>query len=282
MTYQALLAFDLARQHLEQALALAHEIHSVSFMRQCAVALALVYSQQRDFARAQELLDTTFGSDVPTETLPQKMYWSARAEVTLAQGDAEQALRLLDRLIESKDSPVAPRCWKIRGEALLALGRPIEAEACLKSACHSLIPFGPVAGPYHLALGKLYHAQRRAAEADRELAAARRIIDEAAERITDRDLRENFLREALALFPPTRSISVRQEEKKKFGGLTERERQVAALIAQGKSNREIADALFVGERTIETHVSNILAKLGFDARTQIAAWAVDKGLAKSD
>jgi non-specific serine/threonine protein kinase len=54
---------------------------------------------------------------------------------------------------------------------------------------------------------------------------------------------------------------------------------VAALIAQGKSNREIAEALVVGERTIETHVENILSKLGFDSRTQIAAWAVQKRLA---
>ncbi len=66
--------------------------------------------------------------------------------------------------------------------------------------------------------------------------------------------------------------------KEKFGGLTEREREVAALIAQGISNREIAQAMTVGVKTIETYVTRILNKLGFDSRVQIAMWAKDKGL----
>jgi pimeloyl-ACP methyl ester carboxylesterase/DNA-binding CsgD family transcriptional regulator len=60
--------------------------------------------------------------------------------------------------------------------------------------------------------------------------------------------------------------------------LTTRERQVAALLAQGKSNREIALALVVTERTVEGHVSNVLSKLGFRSRAQVSAWAVEKGL----
>ncbi len=77
------------------------------------------------------------------------------------------------------------------------------------------------------------------------------------------------------------ALSPRQATKKEFGGLTTREREVATLIAQGRSNREIADALVLSERTIEGHVGNILSKLGFAARAQIAAWAVEKGLAKA-
>lgn len=79
----------------------------------------------------------------------------------------------------------------------------------------------------------------------------------------------------------TSTPSPRQAAKEQFGGLTPREREVAELIAQGKSNREIAKMLVVSERTIEGHVSNILAKLEFTARTQIVAWAVQKGLSKS-
>ena len=67
-------------------------------------------------------------------------------------------------------------------------------------------------------------------------------------------------------------------EKEKFGGLTAREREVAVLIAQGKSNREIAEHMTVGIKTIETYVTRILNKLGFDSRVQIATWAVAKGL----
>jgi DNA-binding NarL/FixJ family response regulator len=57
------------------------------------------------------------------------------------------------------------------------------------------------------------------------------------------------------------------------GGLTRREHEVAALLARGLSNREIAAQLVVGERTAEMHVSNILAKLGLSSRAQVAVWA---------
>ena len=61
--------------------------------------------------------------------------------------------------------------------------------------------------------------------------------------------------------------------------LTRREREVVALIAQGHGNREIAERLFITEKTAEHHVSNILGKLGFTSRVQAAAYAVEQGLA---
>lgn len=72
--------------------------------------------------------------------------------------------------------------------------------------------------------------------------------------------------------------SPRRTAVQAFDGLTEREREVAQLIAEGKSNRAIAEKLVVSERTIDTHVEHILSKLQFTSRAQIAAWAVDKGL----
>jgi non-specific serine/threonine protein kinase len=62
------------------------------------------------------------------------------------------------------------------------------------------------------------------------------------------------------------------------GGLTAREREVAALIAAGRTNREIAEALVLGERTIETHVSNILGKLELPSRREVARWAAEHRL----
>ena len=63
-----------------------------------------------------------------------------------------------------------------------------------------------------------------------------------------------------------------------FGGLTARERQAAALVAQGQSNRQIAEAMVVGVRTVETYVTRIRSKLGLDTRVQIATWAIERGL----
>jgi non-specific serine/threonine protein kinase len=78
--------------------------------------------------------------------------------------------------------------------------------------------------------------------------------------------------------PGTHERSPLRVIKLRFGGLTRREREVAALVAQGKSNREIADHLVVSERTVEGHVSKILSKLGFQARSEVSAWAIEKGL----
>lgn len=60
--------------------------------------------------------------------------------------------------------------------------------------------------------------------------------------------------------------------------LTEREREVLAEIARGRSNREIARALVLSEKTVKTHVSSILAKLGLADRTQAALYAVRSGI----
>jgi DNA-binding NarL/FixJ family response regulator len=60
--------------------------------------------------------------------------------------------------------------------------------------------------------------------------------------------------------------------------LTERERDVLRLLGKGHSNKEIAAALFITERTARTYVSNILGKLGLASRTQAALWAVEQDL----
>jgi NarL family two-component system response regulator LiaR len=59
--------------------------------------------------------------------------------------------------------------------------------------------------------------------------------------------------------------------------LTERERDVVRLVAQGRSNHEIAQELVISEKTVKTHVSNILGKLHLEDRTQLAIYAIKKG-----
>jgi DNA-binding NarL/FixJ family response regulator len=64
--------------------------------------------------------------------------------------------------------------------------------------------------------------------------------------------------------------------------LTRRETQVAALVARGLTNRDIAARLCLSVRTVEAHVDHILTKLGFRTRTQLAAWAHEEGLLAED
>lgn len=64
--------------------------------------------------------------------------------------------------------------------------------------------------------------------------------------------------------------------------LTERETEVLKLIARGMANKQIARELFIGEKTVKTHVSNILMKLGVNSRTQAALYAARTGLVSPD
>ncbi|OFW59202.1 MAG: DNA-binding response regulator [Actinobacteria bacterium RBG_16_64_13] len=64
--------------------------------------------------------------------------------------------------------------------------------------------------------------------------------------------------------------------------LTDREREVIALVAKGKSNQEIARQFFISEKTVKTHISHILAKLGLKDRTQLAIFAIRNDLADDE
>lgn len=78
------------------------------------------------------------------------------------------------------------------------------------------------------------------------------------------------------------SSATRRASKRGSGGLTARQLQVVRLLAEGKSNRTIAGELVVSERTVENHVADIMSKLGFTTRTQIAVWAVAQQLTQTD
>jgi two-component system, NarL family, response regulator DevR len=69
---------------------------------------------------------------------------------------------------------------------------------------------------------------------------------------------------------------VTPREQDTVATLTPRETEILALIAEGMSNREIASALFLAEKTIKNNVSGILAKLGMQRRTQAARWSIEK------
>lgn len=64
--------------------------------------------------------------------------------------------------------------------------------------------------------------------------------------------------------------------------LTPREREVVALLAEGLTNAQIADRLYISPRTAAVHVSNVLSKLGMGSRAEVAAWAVREGVVGPD
>jgi DNA-binding NarL/FixJ family response regulator len=121
--------------------------------------------------------------------------------------------------------------------------------------------------------------RRNVRHANAALASARATVEALATTLpADDPLRATFLEAAGARLPRPRPPSPRRAAKAAFGGLTERERDVAALIAQARTNREIAEVLVVGERTVETHVENILSKLGLSSRREVVSWAIEHGL----
>ncbi len=84
-------------------------------------------------------------------------------------------------------------------------------------------------------------------------------------------------RAAGALLTQFRELSAKQAEAE-LAGLTDRERRMLALIAEGYTNRAIGEVLHLSEKTVRNHVSQLLRKLGFQRRSQAAAWAGQRRL----
>lgn len=84
-------------------------------------------------------------------------------------------------------------------------------------------------------------------------------------------------RAAGTLLTQFRELSAKQAEAE-LAGLTDRERRMLALIAEGYTNRAIGEVLHLSEKTVRNHVSQLLRKLGFQRRSQAAAWAGQRRL----
>jgi DNA-binding CsgD family transcriptional regulator len=284
--YLDLLALPQALQQLEQALALAQEIGSWNWIRIISGFLAPTYLLRQDLTRAESILDAALAPDAPSHTIGQRLIWAARAELALARRDPGLALNITDRLnasaVNISEERIIPSLWKLRGEALAAFGRVAEAETAFEAAQATAHTQGlrPLLWRICLALGKFYQTQACREEAEQAFSTARALLEEIAANVPDKHLREQFLSQATAMLPQKRPLSPNRTAKQTFEGLTVREREVAALIALGQTNRAMAERLVLSERTVEGHVTNILTKLGFTTRTQIATWAVEKGLAR--
>jgi DNA-binding CsgD family transcriptional regulator/tetratricopeptide (TPR) repeat protein len=282
--YLLLLEPERAVACLETAVAGAQASGSMIWMGYLTPYLALAYLLRREFPRAEAALETILPRDQEPGNFFERQAVRVWGELALAQGEATRALSIAESLLASapgdaRPQPI-PHLLALKGEALLALKRLKEAaEAFEEAKLGAEQRQAPsILWRIQRSLGRVYHLLQRDDQAQREFAAARHLIQDLATTIDDSSLRERFLHTALDLLPKAKPPLPREVARQAFGGLTPREREVAALIAQGKTSREIADLLVVSERTAEGHVNNILGKLGFTSRAQIAAWVVERGL----
>jgi DNA-binding CsgD family transcriptional regulator len=281
--YVDVLMPERARPSLERALELARELGSLVWAPYASARLAQAFTLERDFLRASAALEPELRADTPMETATERQLWCARADLLLARGAAREALEIAERLaLTLGPGKVAPRVWIVRGAALTALRSVDSAELLLKEAMQAsdAADLRSLTWRGHAAYARLLRMRGRRDEAEREVQLARALVTELAAPMTDEIMRTSFPERAIRQIPYRGAASERRATKRAFSGLTGREREVAALIGEGLSNRAIADRLVVSERTVETYVSSILAKLGFSARTQIAAWVATQGFFK--
>ncbi|MCL4301428.1 MAG: tetratricopeptide repeat protein [Anaerolineae bacterium] len=275
--------FNQARSYLEESLLITRDLGDTRSMALIAASTADVARCQKEYDRAAELyvesieLYRKLGNKAEIPAILHNLGY-----VTLGQGNVEAAGSLFAESLQQQFE---------RGnragiaEGLAGLAALAGVQAAPERAAQL---FGAAAAIREAVQAPVWPAERF--ELENHEAAVRAQLDGptfAALQTAGRTLAiEQAVTFALQTGPdefrqPTEGRAgplPRQVMKQQFGGLTAREREVAALIAQGQSNRAIAVALVITERTAERHVANILAKLGFTSRVQIAAWAVQKGL----
>ena len=193
---------------------------------------------------------------------PNVGFWRADyVEALLELGRIDEALAVLDpweadatRLERGAVLAKAARC---RGLVAAALGQVTQAA----------VPFEEAVGR-HDAVGDPIGRARSLLQ----LGAVRR-------RARQRRAAREAIEEAIAIFEECGALGWAERARAELGsiggrsresGLTAAEKRVATLVAEGKTNREVAAALFLGERTVETHLTHIYAKLGIRSRTELA------------
>lgn len=190
----------------------------------------------------------------------------AQVEIALAADDratAREAAAELEATAADFASPgFAAAAAQSTGAVQLAEGRAAAALPLLRIACRR---WHELDAPYDCArvrvlLAAAYRALGDADGAELELAAAAEVF------------------ERLGAEPDARAVAALRGIPALPGGLTEREAQVLACLAAGRTNREIAAALVISEKTVARHLSNIFTKLGVSSRTAAAAYAHEHGL----
>lgn len=189
---------------------------------------------------------------------------SAATALSVAGPDADPAVR--SRLVAQSSSVAADAGRMGEARAAALLGRHDDAVRWFEEAI--AIDTRAGARPY-VALDRLRLAQGLLARAaGTDLARAETLARQAA----------NEMRR-LGMPGPARRAGELLERVHTADPLTSREREIATLVADSLSNRQIADRLVLSERTVESHVRSILAKLGLANRIEVAEWTRRPGAA---
>jgi DNA-binding CsgD family transcriptional regulator len=254
--------FDLARRHSERALELAKAQFGFHPPQHLAV-LGLVELANGDRSAAAAQFEKAERRAATMEWRePSVRWWTGdHAEVLLELGSIDQAVRLVDAWDE--DAVRVRREWvlahvrRCRGLVAAASGNVEQALVLLEQAVDEHEKVGDPFGRARALLG-LGVVRRRA----RQKRPARIAIEEALKAFEDVGAAAWAAR-AGAELP---QIGGRQRAK----GLTAAERRVAALVAEGRTNQEVAAALFLSERTVASHLTHVYAKLDVRSRTELA------------
>jgi len=253
---------DFAREHSERALVLGEEQIGLHTPVHLGI-MGLVAFWSGDAAAAAVWFDR---AERQTTRLgwgeSSNRWWTAdHVELLLELGRVDDALRVLDlweadaaRLSRDRMLAHVTRC---RGLVAAAQGAVDQAVSLLEGAVAQHEDVGDTFGRARalLALGIVRRRMR-------QKRAARDAIREALDGFEE-------LGAATWVAKARRELG-RIGGRTREEGLTAAERQVAALVAEGRTNREVAAALFLGERTVETHLSHVYAKLGVRSRVELA------------
>jgi len=202
----------------------------------------------------------------PTQALRRARLLPAYVEITLAVGELDRARAAVDELeaiASTVGGAVAAMAACAKGALLVAREEPREALTALRPGMEGWQRLGV---PY-------------------EAARARVLIAMACRAVGDHDTAELELDTARAAFgqlgarPDQARVDALVGRESTDEGLTAREIEVLRLVASGRSNSEIAAALFISEHTVARHLQNIFGKLGVSTRTAAAAYAFEHRLA---
>ncbi|SEK75652.1 ATP-binding protein [Rhodococcus maanshanensis] len=270
--FQALFSGDLkgARRSFEDALQTSGPTGELQRAIGCLLGLAVASGLLGDEARSVACYEQVFAITAPRGESYYRAYalWGLGL-ATLHQGDRTraaaqlaQALRLVRRV---NDPIIATWCLEAMGWIAAVEDAPERAAVLLGAATALAKAEGGITVTLPNLLSHHAECKQRA-----RAALGERDFEEARRRGRGMDFRE-AIGYALGERRPAGPAAVEEPVS-----LTRREMQVAELVAQGLTNRAIAEELVISPRTAQGHVERVLAKLAFTSRTQIAAWYLER------